>query len=474
MILLLLSSNCSSISFAEPFYFHPKLVKDVKNNLSDIKNIGEKIKYLDDSVYKISLIDNSAKDLIIRDINALKKDIIKTNIRDYTINKYLTWSKVAIIKKYKPFYLGLKNKDLKVDIHINYINYLESSINNNLDLDENNSLYKAYIYILYSYNNKNLTKNTWTQDILDNLNSFSNSNELTINKSYYENKYNKLITLEKFNPLSKNDFSKIYSKIQKENISPDSDYMKWFQFWYANYKEILTKNTIALKSNLNHAKQEYSLSCEANSIKDVINYYNSKNNRWLISENNILSILSANTWSLARNESWSLIWADPQKEFVWNYTWKQSINPDNFSWYWVYANPIINSTQNIFSSNSLAVKKTTFNEKNILNSIMQDNPVMFWYLSEVKIGKKNWYQTKPISWKTKEWNIINWYIWEHTWVIIWFDISKDWRIEKIYYYEWKTSTIQTMDYNFAKQVASFFNEMIVVNNSNSLNLAYSK
>jgi len=303
IILISLLLNFYNTTFAEPFYFYAKLINDVKQIISEKKVIWEKIKYLDDSIYKLSLINNIKKELIIRDIKTLKKDLIKTNLRSYTINKYFTGSKIEFIKKYKPYYLGLKNSDLTSDIHINYINSLEGKITEQLDINENDNIYKWYIYILYSYKNKvNLAKIN-TQDTLNSLEDFSLSNEFLLNKDYYKNRFDKLVAYEKFNKYSKNDFNKIYSKIVKQNISPDSDYMKWFLYWYANHKNILTKTTITLKNNLYHEKQKYSLSCEANSTRDLINYYNLQNNKSIISEDEILSAISSHTWWIIKNDS---------------------------------------------------------------------------------------------------------------------------------------------------------------------------
>lgn len=469
--IILINSIWLNLVFAEPFYFHSKIINEIKNNLSNEKDIKSKITYLENTYYKISLIDNSKKELVLRDIDALKKDLIKKNIREYTFSKYWNLKRLEIIKKYKSYFDELKSVDVKADIHINYIKNIEEQITSELSLNEDNNLFKAYIYLIFNHRNKKIEDSN-IDNTLNNLGKFKDSKELLNNKTYYSEKFTKLLKTENINPLAKNDFEKIYNKIVSEKISPNSDYVKWFQYWYAKYIFFLTKNTISLQNNLIHTKQKYALSCEANSIKDVFNYYYLQKNTQEISEDSFLSILSYNTWAITRDENWKLIWSDPDHEFVWSFSWKQSVNPNNFSGYWVYANPIIKSTQYLFSNYWLKLKKTEFSEKEIINSIANNNPVMFWYLSEVKIGKKYWYQTKPVIWNTKEWKEIKWYIWEHTWVIIWFDINKYWWLDKIYFYEGKTNTIQSMDYNFAKQAAGFFNQMITVENFQSKTIAY--
>jgi hypothetical protein len=104
-------------------------------------------------------------------------------------------------------------------------------------------------------------------------------------------------------------------------------------------------------------------------------------------------------------------------------------------------------------------------EKVLLESILNEHPVIFWYLTPVIKWKKMAYETRPTTWKTPSGKNINWYLGEHTWILIWADISKEWNIESVYYFEWKKEELQKMEYSLFLQTTAFFNEIIVVNSA---------
>ncbi|MDD2566101.1 MAG: C39 family peptidase [Candidatus Gracilibacteria bacterium] len=433
-------------------------IKDITN---EKVKILDKLNYLDETIEKISLVNNSSKKLIIRDIQAYKKDIIKNNLAHYTAEKYFTGSQAEFIKEFKPYYTGMKNLDIKADIHPNYITKLENEISKYIELNENSITYKTYIYVLFAYTkNKDLIRST-TESKLNTLENFSNTQEYSLNKNYYKSKFDKFNTLENVNIFSKDDFNRIYNNIIKEKISPESDYMRGFFYWYATYKKILGNSTLTLNTNFGHSKQLYTLSCEANSTKDFINYLSIKNGLNLVSENEVLSMLPSYTGGLTKNKSNELVWYDPSKIFVGNVEGKQSTNINNFTGYGVYAEPIIKVINEKISIKNLEIKKSTFDEQTIIESINSGHPVVFWYLSQVKKGKTYGYNTQPINWKTPEGNIVAGYIGEHTGIITGIDISKAGAIENIYYYEGKSDKIQKMNFALAKGLAGFFNQMIV-------------
>jgi len=65
-------------------------MQQIESKTNEKRKIIEKLDYLNETIDKIKLVDNSSKDMIIRDINAYKKSIIKNNLRNYTAEKYFT------------------------------------------------------------------------------------------------------------------------------------------------------------------------------------------------------------------------------------------------------------------------------------------------------------------------------------------------------------------------------------------------
>ncbi|EKE28676.1 MAG: hypothetical protein ACD_3C00030G0002 [uncultured bacterium (gcode 4)] len=463
LMLCVFSFSNLIVANAEPFYFLPNLMSQIRSEMKKRNNIWEKLEFLDQTYEKMTVIENVNKKFILSDIKDFKRNFIYSYLRDYTEDKYLTWTWTQdVVKKTRKYYQAIKIKDITSDIHPNFLAKLENKIREKPLLDEESPTFKAYIYVLYSYlKNKEKIKDT-TESVLSSMWNFGNSSEFLQNNAYYESKFKKFYSFEKPNLLSKNDFTRIYSHISSNNISPWSDYMKWFLYWYATYKKVLWSNSIVLDNAFKHSQQAYPLSCEANSAKDLVNYYNSKFSQNLISEDVILSNLPSYTWAISKDASGSYVWWDPSELFVWQLDGKQSSNPNNFTWYWVYAAPIIKAINPHLATKKLLAVKTLINEKKILESIINEHPLVFWYITPVVKWKKMAYETRPTIWKTASWKTVNWYLWEHTWIMVWVDIDKAGKIENIYYYEWKKDEIQKMPFALFLQTTSFFNEMIVI------------
>lgn len=443
----------------------PDTFVQLKNRVDDIENFQDKLSFIDDVVFKTKKINQEKTRLLVRDIETYKKDFIWKNLRQYTATKYLSWSwSVDFLKKSKKIYQIAKIKNIKVDIHPNYLNTLELTIKNNSNINEKSDLFKLYSYVLYWVHIQGKINNFSTLDQkFSELSFFWNSQEFISHSWYYLKRFEKLKKLENINPLSKTDFAKISAKIKSEKLSPDSDYVKWFFGWYAINKKILSSTSVFVTSVINHTKQEYSLSCEANSTKTLINYY--LNEKWInIDENYILSQLPSYTWAISKDNSWALFWADPNEVFVWDITGKQSSNHNRFNWYWVYATPLVKIINSTIEKYNLKAKKTNFSEDIIFDSIIKWHPVVFWYLTPVIKWKSYSYETRPIVWKTQSWKLINGYLWEHTWIITGFDIDNNWKITNIYFYEWNKKELQKINIEDLKKLASYFDEMIIVEN----------
>ncbi len=211
----------------------------------------------------------------------------------------------------------------------------------------------------------------------------------------------------------------------------------------------LKNNKIFLQKNINQKLQEKPLSCEVNSASLFASYILDRE----IKEEELFKKLPKYEKELKRTSS-KFIWWNPYIEFVWKVNWKQTKNTSNFTWYWVYAYPISKTLKQIWVDNK--IKK--FNKFDIINSLLENKPVVFWYLW------KNWswkLDTKPFVWYTQSWDKINWYIWQHTWLIVWVSVFDNWNINEVYFYEWRNSEVQIVKYVDLAYQASFFDMMIV-------------
>ena len=129
-------------------------------------------------------------------------------------------------------------------------------------------------------------------------------------------------------------------------------------------------------------------------------------------------------------------------------------NYDYLTWYWVYEWPIISIMQNYW----IKTYKSEFTKENILNSLLNDNPVMFWYV----LPSKSWtINTKPLTWQTQNKKQITAYVWEHTWLIIWADFDYSWEITKVYYYEWTNKDVHIENFTDLEYKAKFLDKIIL-------------
>lgn len=219
------------------------------------------------------------------------------------------------------------------------------------------------------------------------------------------------------------------------------------------------KQKIAIQ-NLKHKKlfvsweieqklQEKPLSCEVNSASLFASYFLEKD----IKEEVILSRIPKYEQNPLR-QSAKLVWWNPHTEFVWKIHWKQTKNISKLTGYWVYAHPVSKALHQIGVPNEVK----NFKKYDIVDALLQGNPVMFWYLQANVDGNID---TKPVVWYTKDGEKIEWYIWQHTWLIVWVSFFTNGEINEVYFYEWKNLDVQVMKYKDLAYRASFFNMMIV-------------
>ena len=238
----------------------------------------------------------------------------------------------------------------------------------------------------------------------------------------------------------KDNFSYIKELFLKTDIY--KDYIK-----FTNFSAIWDKS-IFLKTKIENKLQEKNLSCELNTASLFVNYFSSKK----YSEDDLYQLINKNDSKIILK--WDkYIWGDPNTEFVWDINWNQSKNIKYLNWYWVYAWPI-NSVINKIWINS---KITKFDQNIIINSLANNKPVIFWYLSK----NNSWIiNDEKIVWYTTDWKIIDWYVWEHTALIVWVDLDENLNINKLYYFEWKNLKLQVSNFKDISYQASFFDMMI--------------
>ncbi len=454
-------------------------------NISTKSNISTKIQFIKITKYKnmkkllifiitffffnITYADNSTYLLLEKNIykeNDYKKQITKI---DYLLN--IINSDFKVLAYLKPDLYSIKSKI----VSDNFENIISNFQLNNPNFDYENNFKNLKKYELEASSSpyfllklKNLIiwwetndlyiwsyvylKNPVSQEKFLNKEYFSEfSKNLRININNYEN--TEILTDEDISKFENNSFyiknnfdlDNLANYIIQNNIWFDS---KIYSYYKKNKNILSNVWTKFITINSIHTKQKYWLSCESNSATYFANHFLENK----ISEINIIDSLPKNTSKITKiwknYERWN-----PNLEFVWDIKkWVQTISKSKLTGYWVYANPISKVLNDFWIKNRV----WWFNEFIIKNNILNNKPVIFWYLSNTDGW---WADYNPVIWYSS-WVEIKWYIWEHTWVIVWYDTDNSGDISKIYFYEWHNLEIQSMDFLEATKRASVFDMMI--------------
>lgn len=384
--------------------------------------------------YILSL-DSSQNQFDASALQQKKEELFENNLHPFIVKKYF-----PLLEKdasnYKKSFLALQYYDMEAWISPYYLLKLKSSLRV-AKYDENNLFFKAYVYIFYRITqNYKANKSFFITKTKKNLlweHSLSLADKEVLKKFW-------------FSLYSQQDLDRLKNYIDKNKISPDAKLTQLFFVW----KNTLSRQngSISLKNTFENKLQKYPLSCEINSASLFASYISKKT----ISENKLWTQIPFFSESLKKEwEYW--YWGNPNTHFVWKVRWQQTKYLDKMTWYWVYADPVVEALNSLW----IPSLKKEVSQDTIIQALENDSPVVFWYITP----SKSWFlNTQPVIWYTLEGEEIQWYIWEHTGVITKIDYNTAWKIENVYFYEWKKLEIQKMSYDEFLYKTSFFNMMI--------------
>ncbi len=224
---------------------------------------------------------------------------------------------------------------------------------------------------------------------------------------------------------------KKFANISKNELKSLAFYL-WLIKQYHN-------KTIFIKEKPQHKLQKYSLSCEANTLTDIINIFYTRYKIKLVDESQIINQIPLDKTKFYI-KNWKYYWWNPEKGFVWNMNWisfRLDLKKSNKRWWWVYPKPllqILNKYLNKVWYKSF--EKNNLTSIDLISSIAIKNPIMFWYVYD------NNNEILPVY---NYWKKILLYKNQHVGVIVWLKIDNYWNIKWIYYYEWLHKNLQYMN-----------------------------
>lgn len=165
--------------------------------------------------------------------------------------------------------------------------------------------------------------------------------------------------------------------IEERKVGPETAYFKAYA--YARSNLVSGSGNLSLLRGIPHAKQEWSLSCEANSMRDLVNYYRLGNGESIAAESSFVFLLPADP-APPKYQNGARIWADPEKTFVGRIDGRQSSNPNKLTGYGIHADGILPYVKRELKKYGLDAKKKPFESDSIRDSLAAGHPVFFWYV----------------------------------------------------------------------------------------------
>ncbi len=423
--------------FTNVFSYDNTTYDTIKKSIDEIWNYQTQISKIDE------ILENSSDKKLNTQLTLLKNKILQKNLISIIKTDWLV-DLENNFNNYKKSFLMLQTLNPEAWINPYYFKklYLETQ---KKDFDKQSIYYKSLVYLFSEIKNNIVSNPEFYKNYKSDLRIALNQT-WTITKISESTKqtYQKL----NLNYLSKWDLNYLKNYITKNNVSTDSKMFKAYlesKFLLDKYKS----NSVFLTKNIENKLQKKYLSCELNTTSLYLSYVTKTE----VLESEIYPLLKANTSKIQKKGS-TYIWGDPDVEFVWDINWFQTKNYDYLTWYWVYEWPIISIMQNYW----IKTYKSEFTKENILNSLLNDNPVMFWYI----LPSKSWtINTKPLTWQTQNKKQITAYVWEHTWLIIWADFDYSWEITKVYYYEWTNKDVHIENFADLEYKAKFLDKVLL-------------
>lgn len=259
----------------------------------------------------------------------------------------------------------------------------------------------------------------------------------------------------KYDPWSSADLSKMRQEIIDRKIGPETAYFKAYAFARSGLTK--TSGNLSLLRRIPHSKQEWNLSCEANSMRDLVNYYRLGNNESAAEESAFVFLLPSDP-NPPKYENGVRIWADPEKTFVGRIDGRQSANPQKLTGYGIHADGVLPYLRKELKRYGLQAEKRAFDSDSIRDSLAAGHPVFFWYV----IGTDPSRGFSRLDWKTPEGRPVTGFVGEHVGVIVGAKVGNDGRITEVSYYEGRTHGLQTEAFESLSRKAKWFDEAIYV------------
>lgn len=352
--------------------------------------------------------------------------------------------------------------EIKADVTAAYAARLKQAVLGG-NINPKNREFRAYAYLLGRLADEPTKSGTGTslnKTTIDALNAAEKGNlksrDLLLDNTDMERVFQSLGYL----PWRTLDLKTMRRTITSESLSAETRYTRAYITAQMIFGRNALGNRIYLRNTLKHQKQIASLSCEANSTAHFYNFYAGLSKLPLMTEkqtfetfpvdNRLPELVSTATGN-------QRTWGDPDRVFVGQVEGRQSSNQNKLTGYGIHAKGVEPVLKQSLAPLGYVPELKTFNEMNIVLSLANDHPVLFWYVFS-EDPKKGF---AKLEWKTWDGEARTGYIGEHTGIIVGVELTKAGELSKVGYYEGLSETIIWEDWNTLKSKAKYFDTIIV-------------
>lgn len=389
-------------------------------------------------------------------ISKSAETVAKKRLSAYVLARYGN-AAAPTRERFAKNYEAVSGTDPSAEIHPFYLVSLEKTLLAS-PLKEDGALFGAYVHVLLSLRDGKADVAKMVEERIASLpkalREATVGNVRPKNASERERAFAVFSKLG-YDPWSSKNLAEMRKNIEEKRIGPNTPYFQAFAF--ARRELVNRSGNLSLATKIPHEKQRWNLSCEANSLRDLLNYYRIGKGEAPVEESSFVFLLPADA-SAPKYENGVRIWADPDKTFVGRVDGRQSANPSKLTGYGIHASGVLPYLKNELKRYGLEAQKRGFDSDAIRNSLAMGNPVVFWYV----LGADSPKGVSRLEWKTPEGKSVTGFVGQHVGVIVGAKIGNDGKIEEASYYEGRTDSLQKESFESLSRKAKWFNEAIYV------------
>ena len=405
---------------------------------------------------KTSKSAEGGKSAAAKRIDQAADSLAKQRLAAYVMARYAN-AEPAVRERFAKNYADTLASDPSAEIHPYYLVTLARKIVATPSIREDGALFGAYAHVLLTIRDEGSDPEAAVrkrdETLAKALKKAEEGRTAARSAKELSNMAEVFSTLG-LDPWSSLDVEKMRKTVEERKIGPDTRYFRA----YANARAQLANrgNSFSLVRRIPHAKQGWSLSCEANSMRDLVNFYRLGRGESAAPESSFVFVLPADPDPPEYRDG-IRYWADPAKTFVGRVDGKQSINPQKLTGYGIHADGILPAIRTELKRYGYGASKRGFESDAIRDSLIAGHPVMFWYVLGADQHAPN-----RLDWKTEGGKSVVGYVGQHVGVIIGGKIGADGKLAEVTYVEGRCETPHTETFDDLSLKAKWFNEAIYV------------